>query len=64
LATGSLIVFLIMLKIPLAQKSFLIAPLNQPVDYVMITLALVSWAALLSLVRWVISLRIFARFTS
>jgi magnesium-transporting ATPase (P-type) len=64
LATGSLIVFLIMLKIPLAQKSFLIAPLDQPVDYVMITLALIGWAALLSLVRWVISLRIFARFSS
>jgi len=64
LAMASLIAFLIMLKIPLAQKSFLIAPLNQSADYVMIILALAGWAALLSLVRWAISLPVFARLSA
>ena len=63
LVTASLIVFLIMTLIPLAQKSFQVVPLNQPADYVMIILALIGWAALLSLVRWIMSLRFFARFT-
>jgi magnesium-transporting ATPase (P-type) len=64
LAIASLIVFLIMLKIPLAQKSFLIVPLDQSTDYVMIILAFAGWAVLLSLVRWVISLPIFVRYSS
>jgi cation-transporting ATPase E len=64
LAIASLIVFLIMTLIPLAQKSFQVVPLNQPADYVMIILALIGWAALLSLVRWIMSLRFFARFIS
>ena len=60
LAMACLIVFLIMIQVPLAQKYFLIVPLNSPADYLVITLAVIGWAALLSLVRWVMSLRFFA----
>jgi cation-transporting ATPase E len=51
-----LVVFLLLAWLPLAYQFFLLEPLQQPLDYGIVGLAVLGWAIILRLVWWLIPL--------